>query len=86
MQTVMVIARPFIARDPAQGCLTQVFAAVDAQLEGQGGLFLDNMEEIPPPPAALDADTAAWLWSTSLKIVGLPEEAESALPTWTLGV
>ena len=53
-----------------QGSYTQVYAATSPELEGQGGLYLDNCCPVVPtlPP---EADTADWLWSKSEELLGL---------------
>jgi len=67
-------------KSPAQGAATQVFAATAPELEGRGGLYLEDCHVAGPSPDlgatmgyapwALDADGAAKLWTLSEKLVG----------------
>ena len=70
-----------------QGTATQVWAAVAKELEGKGGLYLDDVQvakEVAEenPPGVLpgwkkwiwDQEMAMKLWDDSLKMVGLAEE------------
>ena len=62
LQTLLVVTRPFLARDPQQGALTQVLAATSPNLPRRAGLYLDNCTIQTPAPQARDAP-AAWLWT-----------------------
>jgi len=65
----------------AQGASTSVWAAVGPQLEGVGGLYLEDCAQAAPfDPAlpyrgvkayALDPESAVWLWTLSEERVGL---------------
>ena len=68
-------------KTPAQGASTSVWAAVGPELEGVGGLYLENLAQAPPyAPAvrfvgvradhALDPAQADRLWSVSAETVG----------------
>lgn len=67
-------------KTPAQGAATQVWAAVSPELEGVGGLYLEDcgigVENATPmaasgyQPYALDAEAAERLWALSEDIVG----------------
>lgn len=67
-------------KSPQQGAATQVYAAVAPELEGRGGLYLEDCHVAGPSPSlaspggyapwALDADGAAKLWTLSEKLVG----------------
>lgn len=65
----------------AQGASTSVWAAIGPELEGIGGLYLENLAEAPPyDPAvrfvgvradhALDPEKADRLWALSVETVG----------------
>ena len=64
----------------AQGAATQVWAALAAELEGKGGLYLEDCQVGKPDtapmsatglmPAALDPATAEKLWTFSEQVVG----------------
>ena len=71
-----------------QGAATQVWASVARELEGKGGLYLDDLQVAKEADEAMepryylpgwkrwvwDGEKAARLWRVSLKMVGLPEE------------
>ncbi|KAF6838281.1 putative short-chain dehydrogenase [Colletotrichum musicola] len=74
-------------KSTAQGAATSVWAAIAKELEGQGGKFLEDVsvaEQAPPNwtiadpgyvPAAFDPPTEKKLWTESLKMVGLQDDA-----------
>jgi NAD(P)-dependent dehydrogenase (short-subunit alcohol dehydrogenase family) len=75
-----VLAQGF--KTPAQGASTSVWAAVGPELEGVGGLYLENLAEAPPfspenrrvgvrRDHALDPAQAERLWRVSEETVGL---------------
>jgi NAD(P)-dependent dehydrogenase (short-subunit alcohol dehydrogenase family) len=62
-----------------QGAATQVWAATAPELEGHGGLYLEDVQvsgPAPPPgasgcaPYALDAENARRLWAVSEQLLG----------------
>ena len=65
-----------------QGASTSVWAAVGAELEGVGGLYLENCAEAAPwstdvpfsgvMPHALDPEAAERLWALSVATTGAP--------------
>ncbi len=67
-------------KTPAQGAATSVWAAVSPELEGRGGLYLEDcsiglVDTTPMAlrgymPFALDAAAAAQLWTLSEQVVG----------------
>ena len=74
-------------KNPAQGAATSVWAAVAKELEGKGGIYLDDVGESRPvpddhtyykggytPKKAFDPPTEKKLWAESLRLVGLNEE------------
>ncbi|WP_116950167.1 SDR family NAD(P)-dependent oxidoreductase [Jiangella endophytica] len=69
-------------KTPAQGAATQVFAATSPQLDGLGGLYLEDCDVAGPasgdgPEAtgvkdyAVDPEQAARLWSLSASLTGV---------------
>jgi NAD(P)-dependent dehydrogenase (short-subunit alcohol dehydrogenase family) len=72
-------------KNPAQGAATQVWAATAPELDGKGGLYLDEVAEaeLAPPDVAyylggyaahaFDPPTEKRLWDVSLKLVGLSD-------------
>jgi NAD(P)-dependent dehydrogenase (short-subunit alcohol dehydrogenase family) len=66
-------------KTPAQGASTSVWAAVGEELEGVGGLYLENLAEAPPydggrvgvAPHALDPEAAERLWALSEETTGV---------------
>jgi NAD(P)-dependent dehydrogenase (short-subunit alcohol dehydrogenase family) len=76
-----------IEKSVEQGAATQVWAAVGSDLEGKGGLFLDNTavasetsEDVPVfesgyLPRIYDGDRASRLWKDSLSFVDVKEDA-----------
>ncbi|KAH9835064.1 NAD(P)-binding protein [Teratosphaeria destructans] len=73
-----------------QGAATQVMAAVDKELEGKGGLYLDDAHVADPlleeqpfsftgyKPWAYDPEGEVKLWRDSLAMVGLPDSSSHA--------
>ncbi len=67
-------------KTPEQGASTSVWAAVGPELEGVGGLYLENCAQAPPAtrenrrvgvePWALDPEAAERLWALSLETTG----------------
>ncbi|MEB2346222.1 MAG: SDR family NAD(P)-dependent oxidoreductase [Deltaproteobacteria bacterium] len=67
-------------KQPAQGAATQVWAATAPELEGRGGLYLEDCHVAGPSPGpeartgyapwALDAEGAERLWGMSEEMVG----------------
>lgn len=74
-------------KTPEQGAATSVWAAVAKELEGKGGKYLDDVaeaEKVAPEgwaarpgyaPSAYDPPTEKRLWTESLKLVGLEDDA-----------
>ncbi|MCA3709730.1 MAG: SDR family NAD(P)-dependent oxidoreductase [Phenylobacterium sp.] len=72
-------------KTPEQGASTSVWAAVARELEGVGGLYLENCQEAVPwtpeapfigvMPHALDPEGAERLWVLSLQVTGIKAEA-----------
>lgn len=72
-------------KNPEQGAATTVWGAVAKELEGKGGLYLDEVSEgwLTPDdalyyfggyaPQAFDPPTEKKLWDVSLKLTGLTE-------------
>jgi NAD(P)-dependent dehydrogenase (short-subunit alcohol dehydrogenase family) len=67
-------------KTPAQGASTSVWAAVGDELEGVGGLYLENLAQAGPyqpgnrfgvAPHALDAEAAERLWRLSEETTGV---------------
>ena len=67
-------------KTPAQGASTSVWAAVGEELEGVGGLYLENLAEAEPyqpgarfgvAPHALDPEAAERLWALSEETTGV---------------
>ena len=54
-----------------QGAATTVWGATSPDLDGNGGLYLDDCQIGEPAPYALDPDSAARLWTWSEGEVGL---------------
>jgi len=67
-------------KTPAQGASTSVWAAVGDELEGVGGLYLEDLAQAAPwskdnpwagvMPHALDPETAERLWALSVETTG----------------
>jgi len=72
-------------KNAAQGAATQIWAAVAKELEGKGGIYLDEVAEAELVPAdhayflggyapqAFDPATEKQLWEQSLKLTGINE-------------
>jgi len=67
-------------KTPEQGASTSVWAAINGELEGKGGLYLENCAQATPwteerpwegvMPHALDAEAADRLWALSVETTG----------------
>ncbi|KAK6949306.1 hypothetical protein Daesc_009381 [Daldinia eschscholtzii] len=72
-------------KNPAQGAATTVWAAIAKELEGKGGLYLDEVAVAEPTPEgkpyywggydkkAFNPEAEKKLWDISLKLTGLSE-------------
>ena len=83
MQTMLVLARPFLARNLFEGSLSTLYAAVSPHLHG--GEYIDNCvvtpvlsrgkiesrDTISSLPPGSEPDIARFLWDTSAKLCGL---------------
>ncbi|MFL6077178.1 MAG: SDR family NAD(P)-dependent oxidoreductase [Mycobacteriales bacterium] len=67
-------------KTPEQGAATQVWAATSPQLDGRGGLYLEDCDIAEPAPAdsssgvrdyAVDPAEAARLWTLSAELTGV---------------
>ncbi|MEW2306463.1 SDR family NAD(P)-dependent oxidoreductase [Streptomyces sp. NPDC006655] len=67
-------------KTPAQGAATQTWAATSPQLEGMGGVYLEDCDIAEPAvsggttgvqPWAVDPDQAARLWNLSAELTGV---------------
>jgi hypothetical protein len=67
-------------KTPAQGASTSVWAAVGEELEGRGGMYLENLAQAEPyqpgnrfgvAPHALDPEAAERLWALSEETTGV---------------
>jgi WW domain-containing oxidoreductase len=61
LRTVLFLARPF-SPSASQAAATSVWAATSPALEGRGGIYLADVREKPPAPAAMDRATQDRLW------------------------
>lgn len=61
---------PLDLAGPGDGAATQVWAAVAPELEGQGGLYLEDCRISDAAPYARDARRAARLWELSERLCG----------------
>ena len=71
-----------VFKTPAEGASTSVWAATSPQLDGVGGLFLEDLQQSTPldeaapsplfgyKPYALDPESARRLWALSEELVG----------------
>ena len=75
-------------KSPEQGAATEVWAATSPQLEGRGGLYLEDVDvaEVAQEagasgvrPYALDRDAAAALWEASARLTGVDAFVEYAM-------
>jgi NAD(P)-dependent dehydrogenase (short-subunit alcohol dehydrogenase family) len=71
-------------KTPNQGASTSVWAAIGAELEGVGGLYLENLAQAEPfqpggrlgvMPHALNAEDAERLWALSEETTGVKAQA-----------
>ncbi|MFF6987719.1 oxidoreductase [Streptomyces sp. NPDC010273] len=72
---------PELFKTPEQGAATQVWAATSPQLDGLGGVYLEDCDVAEPAPAdgervgvkewAIDPEQAARLWKLSADLTGV---------------
>ncbi len=75
------LLHPEAFKTPEQGAATQVWAATSPQLNGMGGVYLDDCDIAEPAPAdgsragvkewATDPEQAARLWALSAELTGV---------------
>jgi NAD(P)-dependent dehydrogenase (short-subunit alcohol dehydrogenase family) len=75
------LLHPEVFKTPQQGAATQVWAATSPQLNGMGGVYLEDCDIAEPAPAdgtrvgvkewATDPEQAARLWALSAELTGV---------------
>ncbi|MGW6356012.1 SDR family NAD(P)-dependent oxidoreductase [Streptomyces sp. NPDC055092] len=75
------LLHPEVFKTPQQGAATQVWAATSPQLNGMGGVYLEDCDIAEPAPAdgtrvgvkewATDPEQAARLWALSVELTGV---------------
>lgn len=75
------LLHPEVFKTPQQGAATQVWAATSPQLDGLGGLYLEDCDIAEPAPDtgdregvkdwAIDPEQAARLWTLSAELTGV---------------
>ncbi|WP_256638729.1 SDR family NAD(P)-dependent oxidoreductase [Streptomyces murinus] len=75
------LLHPEVFKTPQQGAATQVWAATSPQLDGLGGLYLEDCDIAEPAPDtddregvkdwAIDPEQAARLWTLSTELTGV---------------
>ncbi|GGZ84210.1 SDR family NAD(P)-dependent oxidoreductase [Streptomyces echinoruber] len=75
------LLHPEVFKTPQQGAATQVWAATSPQLDGKGGVYLEDCDIAEPAPAsgervgvkdwATDPEQAARLWRLSAELTGV---------------
>jgi NAD(P)-dependent dehydrogenase (short-subunit alcohol dehydrogenase family) len=58
-------------KTPAEGAYTSVYAATAPELEGKGGLYLQNAAVCKPSLAAMDKEACGKLWALSEQLTGI---------------
>ena len=66
LRTTLRLARPFAATI-AQAAATSVLAVASPTLEGRGGIYLADLREKPPAPAALEPETQDRLFALTAR-------------------
>jgi NAD(P)-dependent dehydrogenase (short-subunit alcohol dehydrogenase family) len=62
-------AMPYRWKDVGQGAATSVVACTDADLNGKGGIYMVDCNEVTPVAWAADMQAAARLWEETEKII-----------------
>ncbi|MER7201747.1 oxidoreductase [Streptomyces sp. CB01635] len=80
------LLHPDAFKTPQQGAATQVWAATSPQLDGMGGVYLEDCDIAEPAPAdgsrvgvkewATDPEQAARLWALSAELTGVDAFAD----------
>ncbi|CAH1267158.1 DHRSX [Branchiostoma lanceolatum] len=60
-----------LTKTPQQGADTILYAAMSPDLEGVGGRYLDNCQEVPSSDQSYDKDLQKRLWEESCRLVHL---------------
>jgi len=60
---------PYRWKSVSQGAATSVYAAIGQSLQGKGGAYLSDCNEIAPVPHAADMNLAARLWAETEKMI-----------------
>jgi len=68
---IFLLPLVLIMKTPWQGAQTNIYCAVDEELDGISGRYFADCKEKEPSPAALDELVAEQLWSLSLKLTGI---------------
>ncbi len=61
----------FAMKTPRQGAETLIHAAIGADIEGQGGIYLENSHVATPLALTADENVQDKLWKESMQFVGL---------------
>lgn len=67
---VQPLFEPFF-KTPWEGAQTQIYLALDPDLEKTSGKYFSDCKEKTPSSAARDDETAAWLYDKSIELVNL---------------
>jgi hypothetical protein len=71
MKTIVEYIFSSLLKTPTQGAQTQIYLAVDPDLENITGKYFSNCTEKTPSKAAQNDETAKWLYEKSMSLVGL---------------
>ncbi|KAG5676989.1 hypothetical protein PVAND_006780 [Polypedilum vanderplanki] len=63
-----------VFKTPKSGAQTQIYLAVDPELENVTGKYFADCKEKSPSSAARDDETARWLWKESEKLTNMRNE------------
>ena len=71
MKILLAPVALLIVKTPWQGAQTNIYCAVDKELDGVSGLYFADCKKKEPAPQALDELAAEKLWALSVKLTGL---------------
>ena len=66
-------------KSPWKGAQTNIYCAVDKELDGVSGLYFVDCKKKQPAPQALDEFAAEKLWAFSVKLTGLEQQPVESL-------
>ena len=71
VQFIIYTILKYFLKTPVEGAQTQIMLAIDPNLSSVTGKYFYDCEEHSASSAALNDETAEWLWKKSVELVNL---------------